>query len=100
MHIAGFAHAFTLSLGDSESSHKQPNDHRHGHHFRKMKRKTRLFIILSTCGLIFTDCSLRSTKPIQTITIENQVVSFDTLKSRFEKGEIIEVELIRDEEYI
>lgn len=54
-----------------------------------MKRKTRLLIILSTCGLIFTGYSLCTTKPKQTTTTENQVVSFDTLKSRFEKGDKI-----------
>lgn len=58
-------------------------------HFRKMKRKTRLLAILSTCGLIFTGCSLYTIKPKQTTRVGNQLISFDTLKSRFEKGDKI-----------
>ncbi|WP_243349519.1 hypothetical protein [Parabacteroides sp. FAFU027] len=54
-----------------------------------MKTKIRILAILSTCGLIFTGCSLCATKPKQTTTVENQVISFDSLKSRFEKGDKI-----------
>ena len=58
-------------------------------HFRKMKRETKLLAILLTCGLIFTSCSLCATKPKQTTTVENKVVSFDSLKSRFDKRDKI-----------
>lgn len=54
-----------------------------------MKTKTRLLSILLTCGLIFTGCSLCATKPKQTTKVEKQVISFDSLKSRFEKGDRI-----------
>lgn len=56
-----------------------------------MKNKTILFVILSTCGLIFISCSLCPTQQKQTTKIVNKTVSLDTLKSRFEL-EIIKID--------